>query len=152
LKDYSWKNHADAIAGIASQIGASRIIIGGHDWGGAVVWRVAQWYPNLVSHVFSVCTPYFRVSDQYVSTEYLVNNGVPQFGYQLQFGSEDHKVEKVVGKDETRIRKFLTGLYGGRPKSGKTFMIPAKGIDLSIIEEDELEMTPLLSQEVRPMY
>lgn len=124
-----------------------KIIVGGHDWGGAVVWRIAQWYPNLVSHVFSVCTPYFSVHDQYVSTESLVKRGVPQFGYQLQFGSPDHKVEKVV-TDETKMWKFLAGFYGGRPKSGKKFFIPKEGIDLSLIEEDEIGMTPLLNQEV----
>ena len=82
-----------------------------------------------------------------MSTEFLVNNGVPQFGYQLQFGSPDHKVEKVV-MDEKRIRKFLLGAYGGKPKSGRKFMTPEKGIELELIENDEFEMTPLMNQEV----
>lgn len=113
-----------------------------------MVWRVAQWYPDLVSQVFSVCTPYFKIHDQYVPTEALVNGGVPQFGYQLQFGSPDHKVEKVV-TDETKMRKFLLGFYGGKPKSGEKFMKPEKGINLKLIEEDEFGMTPLFDQEVR---
>ena len=50
--------------------------------------------------------------------------------------------------DETKMRKFLLGLYGGKPKSGKTFMTPEHGIDLDLIENDEFEMTPLMSQEV----
>lgn len=37
LRAFGFKNHADAVAGIAKQIGAHKIIIGGHDWGGAVV-------------------------------------------------------------------------------------------------------------------
>ena len=78
----------------------------------------------------------------------MVNSGVPQFGYQLQFGSEDHKVEKVV-TDEAKMRKFLSGFYGGRPKSGKRFFNPKEGVDLKLIEEDEFGMTPLLNQEVR---
>ena len=147
LHDFGFKNHADAIAGICHQLGVNKIIIGGHDWGGAVIFRVAQWYPDLISHIFSVCTPYFKVFDQYVSTEMLVNSTIPQFGYQLQFGSPDHKVEKVV-KDEKTIRKFLLGMYGGRPKSGKSFMTPQKGIDLRLIENDEIGMTPLLNHEV----
>ena len=72
---------------------------------------------------------------------------MPQFGYQLQFGSPDRKVEKVVA-GEAKIRKWLTGMYGGKPKSGKVLMNPKKGIDLSLVEEDEFEMTPLLNQEV----
>lgn len=108
---------------------------------------MAQWYPKLVSHVFSVCTPYFKIHDQYVPTEVLVKGGVPQFGYQLQFGSPDLQVEKVVNT-EAKIRKFLLGLYGGKPKSGKKFMTPEHGIDLSLIEDDEIGMSPLLDQEV----
>ena len=112
-----------------------------------MVFRVAQWYPDLVSHVFSVCTPYFKVHDQYVSTEALVKGGVPQFGYQLQFGSPDHKIEKVV-TDEAKIRKWLLGHYGGKPSSGKKFMTPEDGVDLSLIETDEFGPSPLFSQEV----
>lgn len=77
----------------------------------------------------------------------MVKGGVPQFGYQLQFGSEDQKVEKVV-KDEAKLRKFLSGLYGGKPKSGKVFMDPKVGVDLDLVENDEIGMTPLLSEEV----
>jgi pimeloyl-ACP methyl ester carboxylesterase len=147
LHDFGFKNHADAVAGISKQLGVDKIIIGGHDWGGAVVWRVAQWYPNLVTHVMSVCTPYFKVFDQYVSTEQLTKSGVPQFGYQLQFGSADGVVEKVVN-NEAKLRKFLSGLYGGKPKSGKLFMDPRKGVDLDLVENDDIGMTPLLSEEV----
>ena len=72
---------------------------------------------------------------------------VPQFGYQLQFGSPDHKVEKVV-KDDTTVRKFLQGAFGGKPKSGKRFMTPQDGVDLDLVENDEFEMTPLMNEQV----
>ena len=104
-----------------------------------------------MSHVFSVCTPYFKVFDQYVSTEQLTKSGIPQFGYQLQFGSADGIVEKVVN-NEAKLRKLLSGLYGGRPKSGKLFMDPRNGVDLDLVENDEIGMTPLLNEEVRGDY
>ena len=147
LHDYGFKAHADAVAGIAKELEVTKIIVGGHDWGGAVIFRIAQWHPDLVSHLFSVCTPYFKVHSEYLSTETIIQNGVPQFGYQLQLGSEDQKVEKVVNS-EARIRKFLLGAYGGKPKSGKVFMTGEKGIDLDLIENDEFEMTPLLDKDV----
>ena len=75
-----------------------------------------------------------------------MKGGVPQFGYQLQFGSDDQKVEKAVN-DETKLRRFLLGMYGGRPKSGKKFMTPEHGVDLDLLD-DEIAMTPLLSEEV----
>lgn len=77
----------------------------------------------------------------------LVKGPVPQFGYQLQFGSSDDQIERVV-KDEASIRKFLLGMYGGRPAGGKKFMTPKDGVDLSLIEKGEIAMTPLLSEEV----
>jgi len=147
LRDFGFKAHADAVEGIAKQIGASTIVLGGHDWGGAAVYRIAQWKPKLVTHVFSVCTPYFKVMDQYVSTQDLIDAGVKQFGYQLQFGSEDGKVESVV-KDEASMRRFLKGAYGGKASSGAKFMDPETGVDLKSVAEDEYSMTPLLSDEV----
>lgn len=68
-------------------------------------------------------------------------------GYQLQFGSPDYKVEKVV-TDETRMRKTLKGFYGGRASSGRLFMVPEKGIDLEAIENDDFTMTPLFDDAV----
>lgn len=77
-----------------------------------------------------------------------MNGGVPQFGYQLQLGSPDQEVEKVVN-DQEKMKKFLLGFYGGKPKSGKNFFVPEKGIDLDMIEKDEIGMTPLLNEAVR---
>ena len=148
LKDYTFKIHADAIAELARQQGIPQIILGGHDWGGAVVYRVAQFYPDLVSHVFSVATPYFPVTPEYRSVEELVKGGLDVFGYQLQWGSPEHPVEKCLGRDEKRIRKFLNGAYGGKAQSGKPFMSPQKGVDLELVETEEFGKTPLLDDEV----
>jgi soluble epoxide hydrolase/lipid-phosphate phosphatase len=120
LQLYGFKAHSDAIAGIAKAIGVHSIILGGHDWGGAVVYRVAQWEPKLVSHVFSIATPYFNVSESFVPAEMVVKF-LPNFGYQLQFGSEDSKVEKATEDEEVR-RKFLTAMYGGKLSSGRKAM------------------------------
>jgi pimeloyl-ACP methyl ester carboxylesterase len=140
------KNHADAVAGIAKSLGIERVILGGHDWGGAVVWRVAQYYPDLVSHVFSVCTPYMPTSDTWVPLEQLAQK-LPHFTYQLQFASEDQKVEQVV-KDATTMRKFLNGLYGARPSSGRAIMRPEYGVYLDVIKEDDVGQSPLFNKEV----
>lgn len=149
LSSFTFKSHADAIAAIASQLGVDRIILGGHDWGGMVVYRAAQWYPDLISHVFSVATPYSAPSPEFRNARELVEGGWPQFGYQLQFGSEDQQIEKAVGRDEGKVRKLLMGLYGGKPASGKAFMTPEKGVDLGMLEDgEEIKMTPLLDQQV----
>ncbi len=38
---YSFKRAADDIKELARQLGISKVIVGGHDWGGAIVYRVA---------------------------------------------------------------------------------------------------------------
>jgi soluble epoxide hydrolase/lipid-phosphate phosphatase len=90
-----------------------------------IVWRTANWYPNLISHLFAVCTPYQAPSKQYVSTEMLVNGPVPQFGYQLHLASGE--VEPKISSPE-QIRQFLNGMYGARGPSGETTFSPEKGI------------------------
>lgn len=110
------------------------------------MYRVAQWYPKLVSHVFSVCTPYMPVQDDYVPLSQLVTK-LPNFGYQLQFGSADQKVEKVV-KGEVAMRKFLAGMYGGKPSTDTPVMTPEHGVDLKVITDGEVGPSPLLNEEV----
>lgn len=50
LELYSQKRASDDFAELARQLGAPKIIIGGHDWGGAVVYRFHLWHPELVTH------------------------------------------------------------------------------------------------------
>jgi hypothetical protein len=102
------------------------------------VWRAAQWYPDLITHVFSVCTPYTAPQKVYFSTEDLVKGQLPQFGYQLHLASGE--VEKSV-KDEQSIRQFLRGLYGARGPNGELVFDPEKGIlaeNLSVIGESRI--------------
>jgi len=122
---YGLKRASDDIAALAKELGAPKIVLGGHDWGGFVVWRAAQWYPDLVSHVFSVCTPYTAPHNQYISTEDLVKGPLPQFAYQMHLASGE--VEKSV-KDEQSIRQFLKGMYGGRGPNGELAFVPEKGV------------------------
>ena len=90
-----------------------------------MVWRAAQWHPDLVTHVFSVCTPYSAPAENFISTEDLVKGPLPQFAYQLHLASGD--VEKSV-KDEESIRQFLKGMYGGKGPDGEVVFVPEKGV------------------------
>lgn len=152
LKSYGFRTHADVIAAIAKQVGTSQLILGGHDWGGAVVYRVAHWYPQLVSAVFSIATPYSAISSTFYPTEALVKTKLPNFGYQLQLGSEEGVMESAIGSDEKLVEKFLNGMYGGRTSSGGVFMTPEKGINLGILKDDQVGKTPLLDEEELAFY
>ena len=79
--------------------------------GGAVVYRIALWHPDFVTHLFSVCTPYWAPSKEYVSIETLVQSGkMPNLAYQLQLASGTVE-EKIKSRDQ--IRQLLNGMYGG---------------------------------------
>lgn len=95
-------------------------------------------HPELVTHVFSVCTPYTPPHKEYVSTEDMVKTILPQFQYQVHLASGE--VEKSV-KDEQSIRQFLKGMYGGRGPNGEYAFDPCKGVlvdNLPLIGESKL--------------
>ncbi|KAE8454335.1 hypothetical protein EG329_005260 [Mollisiaceae sp. DMI_Dod_QoI] len=115
-KEYTFKKSCDDMAALISHIGVSSIILGGHDWGGAVVYRMAIYYPKLLSAVFSVCTPFWPPAKQYMDAGEL-----PNFKYQIQLRGPE-LVEKIVGKE--KISQFLAGIYGAQSNDGKpTFSI-----------------------------
>ncbi|KAL8690090.1 MAG: hypothetical protein Q9218_004389 [Villophora microphyllina] len=119
---YTFKRAATDMVELAHQLGVSQVILGGHDWGGAVVYRIALWFPDFVTHLFSICTPYWAPTAHYVSVEKLVQSGkMPNMAYQLQLASG--VVEKEVQSRE-QIRGFLNGTYGGlSPDHGSGFNV-----------------------------
>ncbi|RAL58042.1 hypothetical protein DID88_009537 [Monilinia fructigena] len=106
LSAFTYKTAADDVAALAKAIGVSSIILGGHDWGGAIVYRIALHYPELIAAVFSVCTPFFPPQQQYVPMTVRAN-----FKYQLQLQGPDVERE-IVGKEKLGL--MLNALYGGR--------------------------------------
>ena len=112
--------------------------------GGAIVYRVALWYPDFVTHLFSVCTPYSAPSQDFKPLEELVKTKLPNFTYQLQLGSGE--IEMHISSKE-QIKQFLNALYGGRGPNGEVGFIPAQGVLLENLPK--LNPTPLLSEKVR---
>ena len=46
--------------------------------GGAIVYRIALWYPNLVTSIFAICTPYHAPSKSFTPLETLVQTAKKQ--------------------------------------------------------------------------
>ncbi|CAI7633216.1 unnamed protein product [Penicillium glandicola] len=144
---YSHKSCAADIKALAVHLGETQIILGGHDWGAALAYRIALWHPELVSHLFTVCVPYARPMAENIAIEDLVRTVTPHFAYQLQFKSGE--LEKVVrSKDE--IRQFLLALYGGRTEAGEFGFDAHKGVFVDKI--GELKPSRLLSEEELEFY
>lgn len=143
LRLYSIKRAADDISELARQLKAPSIILGGHDWGGFVVYRTAQWYPELVTHVFSVCTPYAPPTDRFISASELADGPLPQFRYQIQLAGPEVEAN-IRTRDE--IRQFLKGLYGGKSEHGRPCFRPESGVDFE--ELKTAGASPLLDGQV----
>ena len=82
-------------------------------------------HPELISHVFSVCTPYSAPQTEYYSTEQIAKGPLPQFGYQVHLASGE--VEESV-EGEQSIRQFLKGMWGGKGPNGELVFDPYKGV------------------------
>jgi pimeloyl-ACP methyl ester carboxylesterase len=145
LSEYSLKRASTDLKALANKHGAERIVLGGHDWGGAIVYRVCLWYPEFVTHLFSVCTPYATPSkDPYVDLETRTNTVLPNFKYQVQLASGE--VEKHV-KDRDTIHNFLSGMYGGRGPNGEVVFTTEKGVLFENL--GKIGPSPLMSSDVR---
>ncbi|KUJ19275.1 alpha/beta-hydrolase [Mollisia scopiformis] len=141
-KEYTCKKTCDDLAALASHIGVSSIILGGHDWGGAVVYRMAMYYPKLLSAVFSVCTPFMPPQKKFMHM-----SEMPNFKYQIQLRGPG-VVKKIVG--EEKIRQFLAGIYGARSKDGK----PTFTVEVGCLFDrlDGVGSSPLVSDEELDFY
>ncbi|MCJ1368936.1 hypothetical protein MMC20_000143 [Loxospora ochrophaea] len=144
---YGFRKAATDIKELAQQLGSSTVILGGHDWGGAIVYRVALWYPELVTHLFSVCTPYRPPSKTFVPLEELVKTKLPNFTYQLQFGGKSVE-EAVVSRQQ--IREFLNLAYGGRGPNGEVGFTSREGVRLDMLSK--ANDTVLVSKEILEYY
>ncbi|KAL2864463.1 alpha/beta fold hydrolase [Aspergillus lucknowensis] len=143
LAAYSHKECADDIKELASQLGASKIILGGHDWGAYLAYRVALWHPELVEYLFTVCVPYNAPHKKYLSVEEMVEKITPHFAYQLHFISGE--IEKVVHTKEEH-KQFLIALYGGRTDQKEFAFDVNSGVDLEKMRR--VRPSWLLSEEV----
>ncbi|KAL2271619.1 hypothetical protein VTJ83DRAFT_990 [Remersonia thermophila] len=156
LAAYSFKTVADDLAALVRHVqgkqegeAADRILIGGHDWGGAVAWRFALWHPEMLLGVFSVCTPFMAVRDAYLPPEVMVAKRLPNFGYQLQFGRTE--VDGfVVGRE--RVAAFLRAMFGARRDDRQPVFTPTHGVHLDRLEPGRIGESPLLDPAEMAFY
>ncbi|CAF9921840.1 MAG: hypothetical protein GOMPHAMPRED_002417 [Gomphillus americanus] len=148
IEAYSLKRTADDINALAAKLQCSSIILGGHDWGGAAVFRVALWYPKLISHLFSVCTPYHAPNHgPDIPLQTVVEKYIPSFGYQLQLSSGE--VGKHVDTYE-KIKGFIKGIYGGKGPNGEMAFTIKTGVQYDNLLN--IGKSPLLSDEEADFY
>ncbi|GKT46109.1 bifunctional epoxide hydrolase 2 [Colletotrichum spaethianum] len=147
---YTFKRASDDIAALASHLGLSRIILGGHDWGAAVVYRAALWHPELISAFFAISTPFAAPRVTYVDQAL----ALPTLHYQLQFRTD--AVQDYIGlgdaQNATRARQILNTIYGVTLPNGEwAFNSSGNGLAFELLD-GVTEDTPLLSKEELDFY
>lgn len=146
---YSLKSVSDDLAELVRQIigPGEQIILGGHDWGGMLVWRFALWHPEMLKGVFSICTPYAPVSPTFIDIPQLIER-VPNFRYQAQLAGPD--VEREIGSDPVKIRSLLSGIYGASGSDGSQVFTVKQGVLFENLEK--MGKSPLLSDDEIDYY
>jgi pimeloyl-ACP methyl ester carboxylesterase len=139
---YTYKRAADDMAVLARQLGCENIFLGGHDWGGLVVFRLAMRYPRLVSAMFTFATRFSPPRNEYVAY-----SSIPIMRYQLQF--QGPQVEaNVVG--EEAIRQALNAIYGGKGPDGLAGFDMSRGLYFERLQD--LQRTSILSEDELDFY
>ncbi|KAK4067756.1 alpha/beta-hydrolase [Trichoderma sp. SZMC 28011] len=149
-KQYSFKSVSDDVAELARQfVGEDgQIVLGGHDWGGALVWRTAYYYPKLIKAVFSICTPLLPLSKEYIPLEAIIAAGhLQNFKYQLQLGGPDVEAH-VTGKD--KLRQFFKAVFLGQTPNGEYGMTMEHGVIFELL--DKVQQPRLLDADELEFY
>ncbi|XP_055666134.1 bifunctional epoxide hydrolase 2 isoform X4 [Falco peregrinus] len=99
VKEYSQEQICKDLVVFLDKLGIPQAVLVGHDWGGAVVWNMALFYPERVRAVASLNTPY-RPADPTVDIVEKMKT-YPTFEYQFYFqepGIAEAELEKDIGR------------------------------------------------------
>ena len=61
VKNYTLEILAADVAELISQLGSGKVVLVGHDWGGAVAWAVADKYPELLEKLIILNMPHLKI-------------------------------------------------------------------------------------------
>ncbi|XP_074438295.1 bifunctional epoxide hydrolase 2 isoform X2 [Larus michahellis] len=104
IEEYSQEQICKDLVVFLDKLGIPQTVLVGHDWGGAVVWNMALFYPERVRAVASLNTPY-RPADPSVDIVEKMKS-YPTFDYQFYF-QEPGVAEAELEKDISRTLKVL---------------------------------------------
>jgi microsomal epoxide hydrolase/non-specific protein-tyrosine kinase len=111
VAQYGVRQMTDDMARLLDALRIERAVFCGHDWGGALVWPMAQLHPSRVAGVIGVCTPH-RPPPPVAPLLILENRFGPKH-YIVQFQQKDSP-ERLFSSD---VERFFRLLFR-RPPSG----------------------------------
>ncbi|XP_051579081.1 bifunctional epoxide hydrolase 2 [Myxocyprinus asiaticus] len=95
IEEYSQEQIMLDLLTFLDKMGIPQVTLVGHDWGGSLVWNMAQYHPERVRAVASLNTPLFPVDPKTNPMEKL--KAMPIFDYQIYFqkpGVAEAEMEK----------------------------------------------------------
>ncbi|KAM6083514.1 bifunctional epoxide hydrolase 2 [Chlamydotis macqueenii] len=149
VQEYSQEQICRDLAIFLDKLGIAQTVLVGHDWGGAVVWNMALFYPERVRAVASLNTPY-RPADPAVDIVEKMRS-YPIFDYQFYFqepGVAEAELEKDIGRTlkalirSTRPEDRLAGavsLQGVQERGGLLVGFPEDPPASQILHGPELQ-------------
>lgn len=137
LAQYARKKLSADMALLMDQIvPGEQIIVGGHDWGAVLAYKMAVWYPNLIRASFTASVPYwppvFGLSAApFVDIpELVLNQSYHTLGYERQWGGFAYERNF---ENDTEIYWLLNGIFGGVTADNKSALSPFTGWDLDLL-------------------
>lgn len=155
LTHYSLKSMSNHIAQLITSVSSVEsgtksplpVIIGAHDWGAFLAWRLALYSPELVRAIFCFCVPFTPPQQNVVPLGKFVQ-GNPVFTYQLQ--NAQGEAETLASRSPEHLRGFVKAMFGGVTAEG----LPGFDPHVGLLEDRLLELgpSPLLAPEVMEHY
>jgi len=150
LAQYSMKNMSDQMMQLIRAVGGSSsspVVVGAHDWGAFLAWRLAMYHPELVRAVFCFCVPFTPPQPVVLPLEDFVKKN-PAFTYQLQNAGPE--AEALASQSPAHLQGFLNAMFGGVTTDGLPGFDPYVGL----IPENLLKVqrSPLVTPEVLKHY
>ncbi|CAO3684646.1 unnamed protein product [Rhizopus stolonifer] len=109
------------LVGLLDHLEIPTVTVIGHDWGGLVIWRFGQFYPDRVKALASFCTPYVPPAQQDVTLEQIVER-LPNFKYQLYLNTPEAEQDL-----DNNIGKFFRRVFRPISEMKETLIDPATG-------------------------
>ncbi|XP_078128391.1 bifunctional epoxide hydrolase 2 [Sander vitreus] len=135
IEEYSQEQLCKDLITFMDKMSMPQVTLVGHDWGGFLVWTMAQYYPERVRAVASLNTPLFPVDPAVNPAEKL--KAVPIFDYQLYF-QKPGVAEAELEKDLERTFKiffFSSAEVGKRPAISTAGVCARGGLFVGLPEQ-----------------
>ncbi|KFW03450.1 Bifunctional epoxide hydrolase 2, partial [Eurypyga helias] len=149
IEEYSQEQICKDLAIFLDKLGIPQTVLVGHDWGGAVVWNMALFYPERVRAVASLNTPYQPADPAVDIMEKM--KAYPMFDYQFYFqepGVAEAELEKDIGRTlKVLIRStcredrlpFALSMHGVRERGGLLVGLPENPPTSQILDGPDLQ-------------